>query len=199
MAHFPWWVLSIKTPCSEWIVPAALFSPWWERDQGSCLPQAYSSTSWSQRGCRRTGRHVSVYTRAIIHCYEVFFFLDKLIWFWLRPFLGVPLVSLESAERPNYFLVVSGRSRLQLEQWSRGVEFSRRATFIQHQGLFLPGHTSFELVVQPGVFLTLTRTAARAQRYDTSEGFKASSSFTLEGQKLKHTMAPKPYNLITFI
>ncbi|XP_026031824.1 otogelin-like protein isoform X3 [Astatotilapia calliptera] len=92
----------------------------------------------------------------------------------------VPMVSLESAERPNYFLVVSGRSRLQLEQWSRGVEFSRRATFIQHQGLILPGHTSFELVAQPGVFLTLTRTAARAQRYDTSQGFKASSSFTLE-------------------
>ncbi|KAF3854765.1 hypothetical protein F7725_022820 [Dissostichus mawsoni] len=92
----------------------------------------------------------------------------------------VPVVSLESAERPNYFLVVSGRSRLQLEQWSRGPEFNRRATFIQHQGLFLPGHTSFELVSQPGAFLILTRTAARAQRYDTSEGFKASSSFTLE-------------------
>uniref|UniRef100_A0A672IKX6 Otogelin-like n=1 Tax=Salarias fasciatus TaxID=181472 RepID=A0A672IKX6_SALFA len=93
---------------------------------------------------------------------------------------SVPVVSLESAERPNYFLVVSGRSRLQLEHWSRGDEFSRRATFIQHQGLFLPGHTSFELVGQPGIFLTLTRAAARAQRYDTSEAFKASSSFSLE-------------------
>ena len=101
-------------------------------------------------------------------------------------FTGVPVVSLESAERPNYFLVVSGRSRLQLEQWSRGPEFNRRATFIQHQGLFLPGHTSFELVGQPGTFLILTRTAARAQRYDTSEGFKASSSFTLEGQEHMH-------------
>lgn len=101
----------------------------------------------------------------------------------LPPPPGVPVVSLESAERPNYFLVVSGRSRLQLERWSRGVEFSRRATFIQHQGLFLPGRTSFELIGQPGIFLTLTRTAARAQRYDTSEGFKKSSSFTLEGQK----------------
>lgn len=98
------------------------------------------------------------------------------------------MVSLESAERPNYFLVVSGRSLLQLERWSRGPEFSRRATFIQHQGLFLPGHTSFELVSQPGIFLTLTRTAARAQRYDTSEGLKASSSFTLEGEK--HISAP---------
>ncbi|RVE71881.1 hypothetical protein OJAV_G00056360 [Oryzias javanicus] len=92
----------------------------------------------------------------------------------------VSVVSLESAERPNYFLAVSGRSRLQLEHWSRGAEFSRRATFIQHQGLFLPGYTSFELVSQPGIFLTLTRSAGRAQRYESSEGFKASSSFTLE-------------------
>ncbi|KAM8892164.1 otogelin-like protein isoform 1-T1 [Spinachia spinachia] len=90
-----------------------------------------------------------------------------------------PVVSLESAERPNYFLVVSGRS-LQLERWSRGPEFSVRATFIQHKGLFLPGHTSFELVGQPGVFLTLTRAAAQAEPYDTSEGFKASSCFTLK-------------------
>uniref|UniRef100_A0A3B3D509 Otogelin-like n=1 Tax=Oryzias melastigma TaxID=30732 RepID=A0A3B3D509_ORYME len=95
---------------------------------------------------------------------------------------SVSVVSLESAERPNYFLAVSGRSRLQLEHWSRGAEFSRRATFIQHQGLFLPGYTSFELVSQPGIFLTLTRSAARAQRYESSEGFKASSSFTLEAE-----------------
>lgn len=107
------------------------------------------------------------------------------------------MVSLESAERPNYFLVVSGRSRLQMERWSRGADFSRRATFIQHQGLFLPGHTSFELVSQPGVFLTLTRSAAHAQRYDTSEGFKGSSSFTLEGQT--HTPAHVRTRLHTHI
>uniref|UniRef100_A0A3B3Y533 VWFD domain-containing protein n=1 Tax=Poecilia mexicana TaxID=48701 RepID=A0A3B3Y533_9TELE len=99
---------------------------------------------------------------------------------WRNRTSRVPVVSLESAERPNYFFTVSGRSRLQLEQWSRGPEFSRKATFIQHQGLFLPGYASFEVVSQPGIFLTLTRGAARAQRYSTAEGFKTSSSFTLE-------------------
>jgi hypothetical protein len=102
-------------------------------------------------------------------------------------FPGVPMVSLESAERPNYFLVVSGRSHLQLERWARGAEFGRRGTFIQHQGLFVPGHTSFELLSQPGFFLTLTRTAARVQRYDNTAGFRASSSFTLQGQEHTHT------------
>uniref|UniRef100_A0A8C7RN03 Otogelin-like n=1 Tax=Oncorhynchus mykiss TaxID=8022 RepID=A0A8C7RN03_ONCMY len=92
----------------------------------------------------------------------------------------LPVISLESAERPNYFLVVSDRAGLRLEQWTRGEKFGRRASFLQHQGLFLPGHTSFELIGQPGVFLTLTRTSARAQRYDNSDNFKTSSSFTLE-------------------
>ena len=94
---------------------------------------------------------------------------------------GLPVVSLESAERPNYFLVVSERTGLRLEQWTRGEEFGHRASFLQHQGVFLPGHTSFELIGQPGVFLTLTRTSARAQKYDNSDNFKTSSSFTLEG------------------
>ncbi|KAJ8003132.1 hypothetical protein DPEC_G00166200 [Dallia pectoralis] len=92
----------------------------------------------------------------------------------------LPVVSLESAERPNYFLVVSESGGLRLEQWTRGEEYGRRASFLQHQGLFLPGHTSFELIGQPGLFLTLTRTSARAQRYDNSDNFKTSSSFTLE-------------------
>uniref|UniRef100_A0A8C8M7N0 Otogelin-like n=1 Tax=Oncorhynchus tshawytscha TaxID=74940 RepID=A0A8C8M7N0_ONCTS len=92
----------------------------------------------------------------------------------------LPVVSLESAERPNYFLVVSERTGLRLEQWTRGEEFGHRASFLQHQGVFLPGHTSFELIGQPGVFLTLTRTSARAQKYDNSDNFKTSSSFTLE-------------------
>ncbi|KAL0968337.1 hypothetical protein UPYG_G00265580 [Umbra pygmaea] len=92
----------------------------------------------------------------------------------------LPVVSLESAERPNYFLVLSGNAGLRLEQWTRGDEFGRRASFLQHQGLFSPGHTSFELIGQPGMFLTLTRTSARAQRYDNSDNFKSSSSFTLE-------------------
>lgn len=91
------------------------------------------------------------------------------------------MISLESAERPNYFLVVSDRAGLRLEQWTRGEKFGRRASFLQHQGLFLPGHTSLELIGQPGVFLTLTRTSARAQKYDNSDNFKTSSSFTLEG------------------
>ncbi|XP_051579938.1 otogelin-like protein [Myxocyprinus asiaticus] len=92
----------------------------------------------------------------------------------------LPVVSLESAERPNYFLCVTGNRGLRLEHWQPGEEFRRQATFIHHQGLWLPGHSSFELHSQKGVFISLTHTQARAQNYDHMYNFKISSSFIIE-------------------
>uniref|UniRef100_A0A4W4G8U5 Otogelin-like n=1 Tax=Electrophorus electricus TaxID=8005 RepID=A0A4W4G8U5_ELEEL len=89
----------------------------------------------------------------------------------------IPVVLLESAERPNYFLYVTANLGVRLEHWQSGEVFRRRATFIHHQGLWLPGRSSFELYSQKGIFLTLTHTHARAQRYDNSPSFKGSSSF----------------------
>lgn len=97
-------------------------------------------------------------------------------------YLGLPLVSLESAERPNYFLCVTGNRGLRLEHWQNGEEFGRQATFIHHQGLWLPGRSSFELHSQKGVFLTLSHMHARAQNYDNTYNFKISSSFIIEGK-----------------
>lgn len=101
--------------------------------------------------------------------------------------LGLPTVSLESAERPNYFLCVTPSRVVRLERWRPDEDFRRQATFIHHQGLWLPGRSSFELHSQKGVFITLTHTQARAQSYDNSYSFKASSSFTIEGKKSSHT------------
>lgn len=95
---------------------------------------------------------------------------------------GLPVVSLESAERPNYFLCVTGNRGLRLEHWQPGEEFRRKATFIHHQGLWLPGRSSFELQNQKGVFLTLSHAHARVQNYDHSYTFKISSSFITEGK-----------------
>uniref|UniRef100_A0A8B9GWV8 Otogelin-like n=1 Tax=Astyanax mexicanus TaxID=7994 RepID=A0A8B9GWV8_ASTMX len=92
----------------------------------------------------------------------------------------LPTVSLESAERPNYFLCVTENRAVRLERWRPGEDFRRQATFIHHQGLWLPGRSSFELHSQKGVFLTLTHTLARAQSYDNSHSFKISSSFSIE-------------------
>ncbi len=95
---------------------------------------------------------------------------------------GLPVVLLESAERPNYFLCVTGNRGLRLEHWQPGEEFRQKATFIHHQGLWLPGRSSFELHSQKGVFLTLSHTHTRVQNYDHSYTFKISSSFIIEGK-----------------
>ncbi|KAK3549020.1 hypothetical protein QTP70_025092 [Hemibagrus guttatus] len=92
----------------------------------------------------------------------------------------LPTVSLESAERPNYFLCVTPSRVVRLERWRPDEDFRQQATFIHHQGLWLPGRSSFELHSQKGVFITLTHTHVRAQSYDNSYSFKASSSFTTE-------------------
>lgn len=97
---------------------------------------------------------------------------------------GLPTVSLESAERPNYFLFVTPGRVVRLERWRPDEDFRRQATFIHHQGLWLPGRSSFELHSQKGVFITLSHTHARAQSYENSYSFKASSSFTIEGKKV---------------
>ncbi|XP_041966488.1 otogelin-like protein isoform X2 [Alosa sapidissima] len=96
----------------------------------------------------------------------------------------LPVVSLESAERPNYFLSVTESRTLRLERWTVGAEFGLRASFIHHQGLWLPRRSSFELLGQKGVFLSLTHTAAQAQSYDNTLAFKGSSSFTMEESSL---------------
>ncbi|RXM99072.1 Phosphatidylinositol phosphatase PTPRQ [Acipenser ruthenus] len=95
-------------------------------------------------------------------------------------FTGLPVISFESAERPNYFLCASEDGSLRLEQWSASEKFRRQATYFHHQGLGMAGYSSFELYSQKGFFITLTRTAARALGYDYSEEFKHISSFTIE-------------------
>ncbi|MGH0140233.1 UNVERIFIED_CONTAM: hypothetical protein FKN15_070894 [Acipenser sinensis] len=107
----------------------------------------------------------------------------------------LPVISFESAERPNYFLCASEDGSLRLEQWSASEKFRRQATYFHHQGLGMAGYSSFELYSQKGFFITLTRTAARALGYDYSEEFKHISSFTIEGIILPPT--PTPYMFVT--
>ncbi|XP_054843735.1 otogelin-like protein [Eublepharis macularius] len=94
--------------------------------------------------------------------------------------LSPSLVSLESAERPNYFLYVHDNESVCLEQWDTSASFHRRATFFHHQGLWIPGYSSFELHSKKGFFIILSTTAVKVSKYDDSEEFKRSSSFSIE-------------------
>lgn len=113
-------------------------------------------------------------------------------WCWWSPtqaeikhaalcFTALALVSLESAERPNYFLYVHDDDTLSLKLWQANSAFHRRATFLHHQGLWIPGYSAFELYSKKGFFIILTDFSVKASKYDDSEEFKHSSSFSIEG------------------
>lgn len=92
------------------------------------------------------------------------------------------LVSLESAERPNYFLYVHDNETIGLEQWQASASFWRRATFFHHHGLWSPGLSAFELHSKKGFFIILTSSGVKVAKYDDSEEFKHLSSFNIEGK-----------------
>ncbi|XP_068132978.1 otogelin-like protein isoform X2 [Hyperolius riggenbachi] len=102
--------------------------------------------------------------------------------------LSLSLVSLESGERPNYFLTVQENDSVQLEQWEANSMFRRRATFFHHQGLWVPGYSAFELHSRKGFFIVLTATEVKVSKYDNSEDFKLSSGF-----KIEEIVAAVPY------
>ncbi|XP_028941441.1 otogelin-like protein, partial [Antrostomus carolinensis] len=94
--------------------------------------------------------------------------------------LSLSLVSLESAERPNYFLYVHDNETVGLEQWQASAFFWRRATFFHHQDLWSPGLSAFELHSKKGFFIVLTSSGVKVAKYDDSEEFKRLSSFSIE-------------------
>ncbi|KAM6384723.1 LOW QUALITY PROTEIN: otogelin-like protein [Alca torda] len=94
--------------------------------------------------------------------------------------LSLSLVSLESAERPNYFLYVHDNETVGLEQWQASASFRRRATFFHHHGLWSPGLSAFELHSKKGFFIILTSSGVKVAKYDDSEQFKRLSSFSIE-------------------
>lgn len=96
-------------------------------------------------------------------------------------FTALALVSLESAERPNYFLYVHDNGTLSLLMWQASSAFHQRATFFHHQGLWIPGASAFELYSKKGFFIVFTDSSVRVSKYDDSEEFKESSSFSIEG------------------
>lgn len=95
---------------------------------------------------------------------------------------ALSLVSLESAERPNYFLYVHDNETVGLEQWQASASFRRRATFFHHQGLWTPGLSAFELHSKKGFFIILTSSGVKVAKYDDSEEFKRLSTFNIEGK-----------------
>eukprot|EP00062_Callorhinchus_milii_P019147 gi/632973492/ref/XP_007903181.1/ PREDICTED: otogelin-like protein [Callorhinchus milii] len=93
---------------------------------------------------------------------------------------NLPIVSFESAERPNYFLHAGVNGSLRLEKWRDSEPFWKESSFIQHHNKWISGYSTFELYNRKGAFVRVTPSFVTAVHYDYSDKFKLSSSFAIE-------------------
>ncbi|XP_077309598.1 otogelin [Lithobates pipiens] len=89
------------------------------------------------------------------------------------------LVSLELADRPNYFLYAANNGTLLVTKWRRSQVFQSRATFLIRQNAWMAGYNAFESFTNPGHFLRLSPTSISLSRYRHSAAYRRSTLFKL--------------------
>ncbi|XP_063291626.1 uncharacterized protein LOC134576866 [Pelobates fuscus] len=68
---------------------------------------------------------------------------------------GRKLVSLESAEHPNFFIVQNSDGSLSLQKWQPSVSFRSQATFIMRAGRWVRGYNALESFTSRGQYLSI--------------------------------------------
>uniref|UniRef100_A0A8C5MQ65 VWFD domain-containing protein n=1 Tax=Leptobrachium leishanense TaxID=445787 RepID=A0A8C5MQ65_9ANUR len=111
--------------------------------------------------------------------------------FMLTPGLYKPkahdrnLVSLELADRPNYFLYLARNDTFMISKWQKNEAFQNRSTFIIHRNSWISGYSAFECFAKTGFFLRLSSSYIYLTRYHHSAAFRLSSLFRLTDSKVK--------------
>ncbi|KAM3850931.1 otogelin [Vipera latastei] len=95
------------------------------------------------------------------------------------------LVSLEAADRPNYFLYLASNNTLVLSKWERNERFQNRSTFAIHKNTWFSGYSSFESFAIPGLFIYISASSVTVVKYHHSEAFRLSTLFKLVDSKFK--------------
>ncbi|XP_039596385.1 otogelin [Polypterus senegalus] len=89
------------------------------------------------------------------------------------------LVSLEAADRPNYFVQVRAAGGLALTKWQEGSQFEDESTFVIHRDTWIEGYDSFESYAHPGLFLHYMGSGVHLMKYEDSDGFRRATLFKL--------------------
>ncbi|XP_051689895.2 otogelin [Oryctolagus cuniculus] len=90
------------------------------------------------------------------------------------------VVSLEAADRPNFFLHVTANGSVELAKWQGTEAFQRHASFLLHRGTWRLGQVALESLAKPGSFLSAAVGPALALRpYEHTEAFRQGSLFRL--------------------
>ncbi|ELW70757.1 Otogelin [Tupaia chinensis] len=89
------------------------------------------------------------------------------------------VVSLEAADRPNFFLHVTANGSLELAKWQGSETFHHHASFSLHRGTWRPGLVALESLAQPSSFLSGLGPALALRLYEHSEAFRRATLFRL--------------------
>ncbi|XP_069778176.1 otogelin [Narcine bancroftii] len=94
------------------------------------------------------------------------------------------LVSLEVADKPNYFLKTGLDGDLHLSKWEFNTTFQKEATFKFHKDAWVLGYNAFESYMNPGFFVHLASSILHLWKYNHSEGFRHATLFQLVDAKI---------------
>ncbi|EPQ18362.1 Otogelin [Myotis brandtii] len=89
------------------------------------------------------------------------------------------VVSLEAADRPNFFLHVTANGSLELAKWQGSDAFHHHASFSLHQGTWRAGLVALESLAEPGSFLHVSGPTLALRPYEHSEVFRRGTLFRL--------------------
>ncbi|XP_069325765.1 otogelin [Eulemur rufifrons] len=89
------------------------------------------------------------------------------------------VVSLEAADRPNFFLHVTANGSLELAKWQGRDAFHHHASFSLHQGTWRAGLVALESLAKPGSFLYASGPVLTLRLYEHTEAFRWGTLFRL--------------------
>ena len=94
------------------------------------------------------------------------------------------MVSLEAADRPNFFLHATANGSVQLAKWQASDAFHHQASFALHRGTWRAGLVALESLAEPGAFLYVSGPVLALRLYKRTEAFRRGTLFRLLGRCL---------------
>eukprot|EP00069_Balaena_mysticetus_P000779 bmy_03611T0 len=89
------------------------------------------------------------------------------------------VISLEAADRPNFFLHVMANGSLELAKWQASDAFHHHASFSLHRGTWRAGLVALESLAEPGAFLYVLGPVLALRLYEHTEAFRRGTLFRL--------------------
>ncbi|KAL6086589.1 hypothetical protein STEG23_010757, partial [Scotinomys teguina] len=100
------------------------------------------------------------------------------------------IVSLEAADRPNFFLHTTANESLGMAKWQGDEAFHQHASFSLHRGTWQAGLVALESLAKPGSFLHASGLKLALRTYEHTEAFRGGALFRLLDAKSLGTAYP---------